>query len=61
MANETGTTTRETMTRDLYATRVFCECGHSAFVHGDKEGQPCLYSVCKCLRFVDNPGIATST
>jgi len=54
MANDADTTTPDKVTRDLHATRVYCECGHSAFVHGDAGGQPCLYSICECLRFTDS-------
>jgi hypothetical protein len=41
----------ETTRRDLHSTLVMCDCGHSEFVHGDKDEHPCLYSVCPCSRF----------
>ena len=31
---------------------VFCICGHSEFIHSDRENRVCLWSECHCSAFV---------
>jgi hypothetical protein len=49
--------------------RVFCNaalitlcsrCHHSKFIHGDPTAGPCLFSECKCPRFVPKPQLKDS-
>jgi hypothetical protein len=30
---------------------VFCSCGHSEFIHSDRENRVCLWSECHCSGF----------
>lgn len=30
---------------------VFCSCGHSEFIHSDRENRACLWSECHCSGF----------
>jgi hypothetical protein len=30
---------------------VFCSCGHSEFIHSDRQNRVCLWSECHCSGF----------
>ena len=35
-----------------FSTIACAGCGHSEFIHGDRDARSCLYSECRCRSFI---------